>query len=122
MSVTHHADTRNALVDAVLAQIDAGAGNATIELRDVGDNEVATLTCSDPAGVVAGPVLTFSAITNDASATGGTPTKMAIISPTPTECVYGSVGTSGTDLILSAATITAGATVSINPLTYTAPV
>jgi hypothetical protein len=122
MSVTHHADTRNAIADAVLAAIDTGAGNATLELRTSGDVEVATLTCSDPAGTVTGAVLTFSAITDDSSATGGTAAKFAIISPTPTECVYGSVGTSGEDINLSSVVIGAGDTVSISSLTYTAPV
>jgi hypothetical protein len=122
MSVTHHTDTRNAIADAVLAAIDTGAGNATLELRTSGDVEVATLTCSDPAGTVTGAVLTFSAITDDSSATGGTAAKFAIISPTPTECVYGSVGTSGEDINLSSVVIGAGDTVSISSLTYTAPV
>jgi len=121
MAVTHHADTRNAIADAVLAAIDTGAGFATIELRDSGGTEVATLTCSDPAGTVTGAVLTFSTITNDTSATGGTAAKFAIISPTPTECVYGSVGLTGEDINMSAVVITAGWTVSITTLTYTAP-
>ena len=122
MAVTHEAATRNAIADAVLTAIDTGAGNATIELRTSGDVEVATLTFSDPAGTVSGAVLTFSAITDDSSATGGTAAKFAIISPTPTECVYGSVGTSGEDINLSSVVIAATDTVSISSLTYTAPV
>lgn len=122
MSVTHEAATRNAIADAVLAQIDTGAGNATIELRTSGDVEAATLTFSDPAGTVAGAVLTFDTITDDTSATGGIVDRFAIISPTPTECVYGSVGTSGEDINLSSLNIGVGDTVSISSLTYTAPV
>lgn len=121
MAVTHHANTRNAISDAVLAEIDTGAGNATIELRTSGDAEVATLTCSDPAGTVSGAILTFSTISNDTSAAGGTTDRFAIISPTPTECVYGSVGLTGADINMSAVVITAGWTVSITTLTYTAP-
>ena len=122
MSVTHHADTRNAIAAAVLAEIDAGAGNATIELRTSGDVEVATLTCADPAGTVGGAVLTFDTIANETNATGGIAAKFAIISPTPTECVYGSVGLVGADINMSAVDIQAGSTVSITILTYTAPV
>ena len=122
MSVTHHADTQNAIADAVLVEIDTGAGNATIELLTSGDVEVATLTCADPAGTVSGAVLTFGTISPDTSATGGTLAKFAIISPTPTDCIYGSVGLSGEDINMSAVVITAGATVSITTLTYTAPV
>ena len=121
MSVTHHANTRNAIADAVLAEIDTGAGNATIELRDAGNTEVSTLTFSDPAGTVGGAILTFTPPANDTSATGGTVTKFAIISPALTECVYGSVGLSGEDINMSAVVITAGWTVSITVLTYTAP-
>jgi len=105
-----------------LAEIDAGAGNATIELRTSGDVEVATLTCADPAGTVSGETLTFDTIANDTNATGGTVEKFAIISPTPTDCVYGSVGLSGEDINMSAVDIQAGSTVSITLLTYDAPV
>jgi hypothetical protein len=121
MAVTHETAVRNAIADAVLVEIDAGAGNATIELHTSDDAEVATLTCDDPAGAVSGAVLTFGTITEDTSATGGTTTKFVIKNPAGTVQINGSVGLSGEDINMSAVVITAGWTVAITALTYTAP-
>ena len=125
--VTHHANTRQAIAVAVLAEIDAGAGTATLELQLVAGTEVATLDFPDPAAPapLVG-VITFDCTPpiEDASATGHATddvTKFAIISPVPTDCVYGTVGTSGADINLSSVQIQPTDAVSISALTYTAP-
>ena len=59
MAVTHEAATRNAIADAVLAQIDLQAAAGYIEFQ-AGSVEVATCVLQYPAGVVAGAVLTFT--------------------------------------------------------------
>jgi len=124
MAVTHHALVRNSLADTILAAIDQDVGAGTLIINSSGDVEVATLTLSDPAGVVSGAVLTFSAITDDTSATGGTAAKFIVTDNSGDELIYGSVTATagGGDIELSTVTIGAGATVSISSLTYTAPV
>ena len=122
MAVTHGTATRNALADTVLAEIDADVGAGTLEFQTSGAVEVATLTLSDPAGVVAAEVLTFSSITDDTSATGGTVDRFEIKSNGGGSRVLGSVATSGGDINLSSLVIGVGDTVSITSLTYTAPV
>jgi hypothetical protein len=114
--------TRNAISDAVLAEIDIDVGAGVLEFQTSGAVEVATLTLSDPAGTVSGAVLTFNSITSDTSATGGTVAKFEIQSNDTTARVLGNVQTSGGDINLSSLSVGAGDTVSMSSLTYTAPV
>src|SRR5574337_38274 len=69
----------NTLASNVLTDLGSGGGAATIKLYTgtqpatpdtaiTSQTLLGTLTCSDPAGTVSGRTLTFSAITNDASA------------------------------------------------------
>ena len=122
MAVTHHATIRNTLVDAVLTAIDQDVGAGDLVFVTSGDVEVATLVLTDPAGSVTNEVLTFSAIADDTSATGGTVAKFQIEDNSGDELIYGSVGTSGQDINLSSLSVGAGDTVSVSSLTYTAPV
>ena len=122
MAVTHSAATRNAIADAVLVEIDIDVGAGTLEFQTSGAAEAATVTLSDPAGTVSAAVLTFSAITDDTSATGGTVDRFEIKSNGGGSRVLGSVATSGGDINLSSLTIGVGDTVSVSSLTYTAPV
>ena len=121
MAVTHNANIQNSIAGIVLTEIDTGIGNAIIELQTSLGVEVATLTCSDPAGTVVGSVLTFDTLTADSGATGGLTTKFVIISPALTECLYGSVGLIGEDINLSSVDIQPSNSVEITTLTYTAP-
>lgn len=122
MTISHSAATRNNIADVVLADIDVGTAGKLV-FRTAGDAEVATLPFSDPAGVVAGAVLTFSAITDDSSATGGTVAK-ATIETSAAAIVFtaGSVTipAGGGDIELSSLVVGAGDTVSCSSLTYTA--
>ena len=122
MAVTHSAATRNAIADAVLADIDIDVGAGTIECQTAGPVEVATGLLSDPTGTVAAEVLTFSPITDDTSATGGTVSKFVIKSNLGGDRVLGSVAVSGGDINMSSLSIGVGDTVSVSSLTYTAPV
>lgn len=122
MAVTHSAATRNAIADAVLADIDIDVGAGVLEFQTSGSAEVATLVLTDPAGSVSGAVLTFSAIADDTSATGGVVDRFEIQSNGGGARVLGNVLTSGGDINLSSLTVGVGDTVSISSLTYTAPV
>ncbi len=122
MAVTHASGLRNTIATAVRDAIDAGAGAGTLVFQTSGDVEVATLTLSDPCGTVSGAVLTFSAITSDTTATGGTVAKFKITTSAPADVIFGAVGTSGSDINLSSLSVAANDTVSVSSLTYTAPV
>lgn len=123
MSVTHNAALRNAVADAILAELNNGTGQGSIEFQTSGSVEVATMAPADPMGTVSGAVLTFDTIDPDTSATGGTVTKFDISSQDGTAHLFGSVTTSGGggDIIISDDVITVGFTVTIIALTYTAP-
>ena len=122
MAITHVSTLRTTLATAVRDAIDAGAGAGKLVLQTSGDATVASLTLSDPCGTVSGAVLTFSAITSDTNAAGGTATKFKITTSTPDDVLYGTVAkTSGGDINLSENVITAGDTVTISALSYTAP-
>jgi len=122
VAVTHSSATRNAIADAVLAEIDIDVGAGNLEFQTGGSVEVATLPLSDPAGTVSGAVLTFNAITSDTSATGGTVAQFELQSNGGGARVLGNVLTSGGDINLSSLSVGAGDTVSMSSLTYTAPV
>ncbi len=120
MAVTHVTALRTTLATAVRDAIDAGAAGLLV-FRTSGDVEVATLTLSDPCGTVSNGVLTFSAITSDTSATGGTVAKATLETSAASIQVTCAVGTSGSDINLSSLAVGAGDTVSVSSLTYTAP-
>jgi hypothetical protein len=124
MAVVHTTNTRNAMADAVVDRVDAGAGAGTLEFQTSGDVEVATCTFSDPAfGNAANGVATASAITADSSATGGTIAKVRIKDSTGTEVWSGSVTATGGggDIELGSVSVSAGQEVAVSSLTYTAP-
>lgn len=121
MAVTHSTTARTSLANAILDDIDVGAAGL-LEFQTSGSAEVATLTLSDPAGSVSGAVLTFSAITDDTSATGGTVAKFELQTSAGAAVVLGNVLTSGGDINLSSLSVGPGDTVSMAALTYTAPV
>ena len=124
MAVTHPTATRNSIADHVVDKLDVGSTNATgrLFLNTSGDVEVATLNFANPAfGAAAAGVATANTIADDTSATGGTTTKCELVDRDETIIVQGSVGTSGTDIILSSNIIGATDTVQISSLTYTAP-
>lgn len=121
-AVTHATAVRNAIADAVVDSVDAGASAGTLEFQTSGDVEVCTLTFSDPAfGAAASGTATANAITSDTNCTGGTIAKFVVKDSNGNTIFSGSVGTSGADINLSAVVISAGQTVSLTSLTYTAP-
>jgi len=123
MAATHAPATRNGIAALVLANIDAdvGAGNLVFQTTG-GAADVATLPLTDPAGVVAAEVLTFNAISSDTNAAGGTIAEASIQANLGAEVLHCDVGVSGSDINLSSLVISAGDTVTVSALTYTAPV
>lgn len=83
MTIKLSTAARNALGDAIVAQLDAGAGSGSIKIYDgtqpanpsvavTTQNILSEHTLTEPAGTVTNGVLTFATISNDefANATG----------------------------------------------------
>jgi len=126
MSLIHVAAIRNTLANAILTAIGVGSVDTEGDLvfMTSGDVEVATLSLSAVAGVVAGAVLTYNAISDDTNATGGTIAKFKIQDRDKSEVYQGSgtVTGGGGDIELSSLLIAATDTVSLSSLTYTSSV
>jgi len=124
MSVTHPAAIRSGIADYVVDQIDLNTPPGKIIMQTSGGTTVATLTFSNPAfGAASSGVATASAITSDTSAVGGTVAKAEFRQGGGTAIVLCSVTATGGggDITLNSVIISAGQTVSISSLTYTAP-
>lgn len=113
-AVTHITATRNAIADAVLAEIGA-SGQMT--LRTSGDAEIATLTLPTTSGSVGATDLTFGTFTDDTNATGGTVDHIRIETNGGTEVFRFAPA----DITISSTTIGAGDTVSCSSLVYQPP-
>jgi len=124
MAVTHPTAVRDGVCNFVVDQLDEGTPPGTLVFQTAGDAEVATLTFSNPAfGSSSGGTATAGAITSDTSATGGTIAKARLKNNAGTDkiiCSVTAVGGGG-DIELTSVIISAGQTVSMTSLTYTAP-
>lgn len=128
MAIGYAGTLRNTRLTATRDAIDAGVGAGLLRIYD-GTRPAtcgtpttlgAELTYSDPCGSVASQVLTFSAITADASANASITASWYRSVDSAGTCVEdGSVGTSGSDLNLNTTTITLGVQVSVSSKTIT---
>ncbi len=114
---------RNVLADAIDAEVNTGAGVATFVFETAGDVEVATINLQNPAfGAAAAGVITLAGVPlSDLSATGGTTVQASVNSRTPTKQFELTVGTSGTEIIISSTVIGATDQVDLTALTVTVP-
>lgn len=124
MAVTYSTAVKTARLNAVVAQIDAGAGPGTIEIGTTAMGTVlAVLTMADPCGTVSGDVLTFDFdpdISDTSANATGTAAAAQIKDSNGTVCISGlTVGTSGSDINLDSVSITAGQTVTLTTGTIT---
>ena len=118
MAITLQTNARNAACDAIAALHDGG----TLEFQTSADAEVATVTFGATAfGAAATGVATANAITADSDATGGTTTKFVTKTSAAAEILGGSVGTTGTDIVIDNTTVAAGVTVDLTAFTITVP-
>jgi len=123
MAVTHPTAIRTLVADLVVDQLDLNTPPARLFLLTAGSVEVASLTMSNPAfGAASAAVATAAAITSDTNADGGTTTKAELRQGGGTVVILCSVTATGGggDIQLSSVVISAGQTVSISALTYTA--
>jgi len=128
-ALAYNSTLRTNRMNQVRDFIDAGAGAGLWRIYDgsrpatcgTATTLLAEMTCSDPcaAGAASG-VMTFSAITADASANAtGTATWSRIVDSTGTCAVDMNVGTSGSDLNLNSTAISSGQEVSITSAVIT---
>lgn len=125
MALTHVTSVRNTLADAIDTACNAGSTNSAARLiiMTSGDAEVATLNMADPAfGAASSGAITAGTISDDTNATGGTAALFKIQDKDNNEVYRGTVTATGGggDLELSSTSISAGDTVSISSLVYTA--
>lgn len=128
-AVTHSTPIRNSLADLVVDALDSGAGSPSngVLVFTVGgspNTEVATLQFGLPAfGAAAAGTATANAITADPDASGGTIAAFEARDSSGQMKFQGSVTATGGggDITLNSVTISAGQTVSMTSLTYTAP-
>jgi len=126
MALTHATAARNAAANAVVDLLDAGVtdANGDLVIMTSADVAVATLALTNPAfGNAAAGVATANAISDDTNAAGGTAALFKLQDRDNVEVVRGTVTATGGggDIELSSTNISAGDTVSISSLTYTAP-
>lgn len=123
MAVVYNTATKNARLQAVVGQIDAGGAAGSIEIGTAGMGTVlAQLTLDYPCGTVASGVLTFSGFpkTDTSANATGTAAAAVIKDSTGTVVVSGlTVGTSGTDIVLNSTAIDAGEVVTLNTAAIT---
>lgn len=124
MAVTYSTAAKTARMNAVVSQIDAGAGTSTIEIGTSGMGTVlAVFDLPDPCGTVTNGVLTFDMdpdLTDSSANAGGTAAAARIKDGSGTAVITGlTVGTSGADIILDSVSITAGQTVTLTAGTIT---
>ena len=126
MALTLATTMRDAIADAVDARINGGGGAGYLEFQTSGDEEVATITFSDPAfGASSTGVITMaSAPKSSGAATGGTMAKFKIYdNGAPGDLlITGSVGVSDEDINFAGGlTVGAGDTVELTSFTITCP-
>ena len=123
MGVTLTAATRSTMCDALVDLLDVG-GAGSIEFVTAGLVEVATCPLNATAfGAAASGVATMnvSPAVKDTSATGGTTTLALFKNFAGTEKFRCTVGTVGTDIVLTNNVIAATETLDITSLTVTVP-
>ena len=124
MTVTYRASLRTARMQLVLDDIDSGAGPGTVEIGTAGfATVIAIFTLSDPSMSLAGDVLTALSMPKVTVGIngGGVAAEARIKNSTGTIILSGlTVGTVGTNLIISPSTTIADAqTVNLTALTIT---
>lgn len=122
MAANYRTSLKTTRMTAVRDDIDSGAGAGYIEICSSAYASVlATITLADPCGSVTGDTLTLTMPKSDTSADAtGTAAIARIKESAGTVIVQGlTVGTSGTDIILSSLAITAGDTVTLSSATIT---
>lgn len=122
MAVNYRTSLKTTRMNAVVTDIDGGAGPGTLEICTAAYATVlAVLTLADPCGTVSNGVLTFSAITQDSAADNGGTAAVARIKDSNGNVIIDglTVGTSGANINLNTTTIVANDIVQITSASIT---
>lgn len=122
MAVTYSSTVKDNRMTQVLNAIDGGVAAGYIEICSAAYASVlATITLADPCGSVAANALTFTMPKSDTNADNTGTAAIARIKDSAGNIIVSglTVGTVGTDIVLSSVGITAGDTVTINSATIT---
>lgn len=115
MAVNYRTSLKTTRMTAVRDDIDSGTGAGQLRIFTSGyATLLVSFNCNDPCGTVSGDTLTFSGLPKTATAVaGGTAAVARFVNSDGTTIVDGlTVGTSGTDIIISpSASISSGQTV-----------
>jgi hypothetical protein len=116
---------QNILAAQITAEIDTGAGaQGDLRFETSGDAEVATIDFNTPPsfGAPVVGVITLNGVTlSDLSATGGTTVQASIFDRDGTKQLEMTVGTSGTEIIITSTVIAATEQVDLTALTLEVP-
>ena len=116
MAVNYPTSVKTTRMQAVRDAIDAGAGPGTVEICSAAYAAVLIIfTLSDPGSTVATDTLTLAGMPKAANAAAGGTAAVARIKDSDGTVVVNNltVGTSGTEVIISSTTITNGAAYSL---------
>ena len=122
MAVTYSATLKSTRMTAVRDAIDGGSGPGTLEIGTTGMASIlAALTLADPCGTISSGVLTFTVPFSDASADATGTAAAARVKDSSGHIVISglTVGTSGTDVVLTSTSITSGQAVTITSASIT---
>jgi hypothetical protein len=122
MAVNYGSAVKTTRMQAVRDAIDAGPAAGTLEVYTAAYGTLLiTFTLSDPASAVAADVLTLNGMPKTAAAgNSGTAALARIKDSTGTVVAQGlTVGTSGTDIIISSTSINSGSNYSLTAGTIT---
>lgn len=122
MAVNYRAPLKTTRMNAVRDDIDVGAGAATLEICSAGFAAVLVIfTLSDPASTVAADILTLAGMPKTANAAATGTAAVARIKESAGAVIVNNltVGTSGTDIIISSLSITLGSPYNLNSGTIT---
>ena len=114
---------QNILADQIDTEFNTGAGTSDLRFETSGDAEVATIDWQNPAfGAAVVGVLTLAGVTlSDTSATGGTTVQASCFDRDGTKQLEVTVGTSGTEIIITSTVIAATEQVDLTAFTLTVP-
>ena len=128
-NLKYSASLKNARLDQITAKVGAsgllriydGSQPANPDTAVTSQTKLAELTCNASAfaGSASGGVLTANAISNANAIASGTASWFRLCKSDGTAVIDGTVGTSGTDLIIDNTSVNSGQQVSVSSLTIT---
>ena len=114
---------QNILADLIDSEINTGGGTSNLKFETSGDAEVATIDFQATAfDAASSGVITLQGVPlSDTSATGGETVQASVFDKDGTKQFELTVGTSGTEIIISSTTVVATDQVDLTALTITVP-